>query len=75
MQDSIHTGFEPVPSDLAEKIDKIEPQYRTPKAVKEILQTAPRPTLVVGEVVEFNSMKFRVLRIKADGKVGLKMVP
>jgi len=75
MQNSTKTGFEPVPSDLARKIDALEPKYRTLKAVKEIIQTAPRPTLTVGEIVEFSGMKFRVLRIKADGKVGLKMVP
>jgi len=75
MQNSTHTGFEPIPMDLSKKIDGLEPKYRTPKAVKEILQTAPRPTLTVGEIVEFSGMKFRVLRIKADGKVGLKMVP
>lgn len=31
-------------------------------------------TLQVGEVVEIKMVKFRVTRIKADGKVGLKML-
>ncbi len=75
MQAPSRTEFENVPLEMQKQIDKIEPRYRTPEAVKAIIQNAPRPTLVVGEVVRFNDMNFKVLRIKADGKVGLKMVP
>ena len=32
------------------------------------------PHLHVGEIVEIKLVKFRVLRIKKDGKIGLKML-
>ena len=32
------------------------------------------PNLAVGEIIEIKMVKFRVIRIKADGKVGLKML-
>lgn len=75
MQTRQETGFEPIPSDIFGKMEKVEAKYRTPEVVKEILQECPRPTLYVGEVVEVKGMSFRVTRIKADGKVGLQMVP
>lgn len=33
----------------------------------------PFPELAVGEIVEIKGVSFRVCRIKADGKLGLKM--
>ena len=71
MQSESKTQFENVPDEFAKRI----PKYKTPEAVSEILREAPRPCLVVGEVVRFKDMSFRVTRIKADGKVGLRMVP
>lgn len=47
--------------ELAEELRRIEAK-------------AKRPTLYVGEVVEVKGVKFRVTRIKADGKLGLKML-
>lgn len=75
MQNNSHTGFEPLPQAVADKLDKIGPRVEYREAAKEILRECPRPTLFIGEIVEVKSMKFRVTRIKADGKVGLKMVP
>ena len=33
------------------------------------------PTLSIGEIVEIKGVAFFVTRIKADGKLGLKMIP
>ena len=71
MQNQERTGFEPVPDEIAAKLPKIMEHERA----KEILRECPRPTLFVGEVVTVKGMSFRVTRIKADGKVGLRMVP
>ena len=75
MQTNDCSGFEPLPFKVAEKLDAVGPKYRTPEAVKEILRECPRPTLYLGEIINVKGMNFRVTRIKADGKVGLKMVP
>ena len=34
----------------------------------------PRPTLALGEAVQVKGIWFKVLRLKADGKLGLKML-
>ena len=53
-------------ADLQAQIAKVNPQYDVAKASK--------PTLEIGEVVDIKGVKFRVTRIKRDGKVGLKML-
>ena len=75
MQTSDRQHFEPLPNDIQARLDAIEPRTLTRELAKAIVQEAPRPVLFVGEIVRFNDMNFRVTRIKADGKVGLKMVP
>ena len=75
MQTSDRQHFEPLPNDIQSRLDAIEPRTLTREVAKAIAQEAPRPVLFVGEIVRFNDMNFRVTRIKADGKVGLKMVP
>ena len=45
---------------------RLNPQYEPGKSQD--------PGLSVGEVVEIKMVKFRVTRIKADGKLGLKML-
>lgn len=62
--------FEPLPKDtqtLLREAHDAEQQRR-------ILEKLPRPTLHVGEIVEIKGVKFEVCRIKADGKLGLKML-
>lgn len=51
---------------LREARDRINPQYYP--------HNRQDPTLSIGEVVEIKGIRFRVLRIKADGKIALKML-
>lgn len=70
MMDQPTGRFVPLPKEAAEKIlivDDIEQQ-------KHILAALPKPTLYIGEVIEIKGVKFEVIRIKADGKLGLKML-
>ena len=47
-------------------LQRINPQYDPGKHQD--------PCLSIGEIVEIKHVKFRVTRIKADGKLGLKML-
>ena len=40
----------------------------------QVSQLQKLPTLAIGEVVDIKGVKFRVTRIKANGKLGLKML-
>jgi hypothetical protein len=73
MQNSSHDRFEPIPQDVMGKLREVE--VLTHPIAKEILRACPRPTLYIDEIVDLKGMKFRVTRIKADGNIGLKMVP
>jgi hypothetical protein len=61
--------FEPIPDLFRKELEAAN----TRQEQERILSKCPRPTLYVGEVVEVKSVKFTVTRIKADGKLGLKM--
>lgn len=53
-------------AELRETTARLNPQYEPGKHQD--------PCLGVGEIVDIKGVKFRVTRIKADGKVGLKML-
>ena len=44
------------------------------KDLRELERIQKLPTLAIGEVVEIKGVKFTVRRIKADGRLGLRMV-
>ncbi len=63
------------------KIVETVPPAPTPHYAKarinaqaQLNRIARLPTLAIGETVEIKGVKFQVTRIKADGKVGFKMV-
>ena len=74
--------FEPLPSEFTKQLDAVMVPVQGAKELEQmrkqrehILARAPKPTLYIGEIVEIKGHKFSVIRIKADGKLGLKMVP
>ena len=71
MQSENQRRLEPVPDAVAKALVTV----KTHAQAKEVLRACPRPTLYVGETVEVKGMSFVVTRLKADGRVGLRMVP
>lgn len=75
MQSNNQRNFDPLPMDVMKNLDDAKVTVFEHEKIADILRSCPRPTLYVGEVIEIKGMYFTVTRIKADGKVGLKMMP
>lgn len=68
MMDQPTGTFQPLDSKQYQELKKLEDQAIAARRKIE------KPTLTLGEIVEIKGVKFTVTRIKADGKLGLRMV-
>ncbi len=73
MMDKETGTFMPIPRETERAIAGYVGPERS-KYAAGLLAKLPRPTLSIGELVEIKGVRFMVLRMKADGKLGLKMM-